>query len=432
MIPSAPQTVRNNFYDELKLIADENKFESVRRYYDSFSRAGSGRGLSVLNDPEVQKKVVANPQELGNILNEAQRYKNIDPRVDAAKFFYFPTESSPTRMNCLEKSACMYFALQELYPQSNPALTYVMFPNGSMHATTLFTHKKKLHAADPNFHIYGEVELTDKELIIKEEPGKEDRKHEYSDIFKVGDNVLNQLALKLRSDRGIVDFVYGSGQLTGWGGYDTVTQLFTYVDGEKIISEIRGGTQGVRFTNGENSEVSLIGYEKFWWRGITGEKQLAMPETSPFLTCSLEEKVRNFFPFSGLAHFVQNPRRYIFTPEKKQRFLADSLVQRRFEKSFQDSQHYSEATRDRFVDFLMHKFGEDPAQIVPLQENIIVKLMNVNTGGVIDFNFPLSDYSFEAMHLKEVLDMIQMTHDAKKYNLEIKKQMTGKESEIIV
>jgi len=108
------------------------------------------------------------------------------------------------------------------------------------------------------------------------------------------------------------------------------------------------------------------------------------------------------------------------------------LVQRRFEKSFQDSQQYSEATRDRFVDFLMHRFGEDPTQIVALKDNFFVQLMREDGKVISVYDNPISDYGFEAMHLKDVLNMIQMTNDANRYNQEIKKQMTGKESEVVV
>ncbi len=429
MIPSAPTIVRNNFYRELNDLTDENRLESLRRYYNSFVRGGSG--FSNLSNPEAQKRIISNPQEARNVLEEMGRYKNIDPRVNASKFFYFPTEAPTANMNCLEKSACMYFALEELYPSSNPALVYVIFDNGSIHATTLFTHKKRLHSADPNFEIFGEIQLTDKEIIILGKDEKKDEAKPYADIFKVSDNVLNQMALKLRSDKGIVDFVYDSGQITGRGGYDTVNHLFTYVDGEKIISEIRGSKMGIRFTEGKKSETTLIGYEKYWWRGITDEKKLSIPETSPFLTCSLEDKVKNYYPFEGIAHFVQNPGRYVFPTPQKQKFLADSLVQARFAKSFQDSQNYSEATKERFVDFLMHKFGEDPTQIVPLRDHFACELMRED-GKKVAFDFPLSDYAFESMDLKEVLDIIQMTNDAKRYGQEIKKQMTGRESEIIV
>jgi hypothetical protein len=418
MIISAPNTVRNNFHDELSVLADENKFESVKRYYQSFM--GGGSAFSSINNPESIGRIKEDPNNLILELEEARRYKNIDPRINDSKFFYFPTESKTSYMNCLEKSACMYFALEELYPRSNPALTYVMFDNGNIHATTLFTHKNKLHAADPNFSIFGEIHLTDKEIIVKGKSDGENRIYEYADIFKVNDNVLNQMALKLRSDRGIVDFVLDSGQVTGRAGFESMTHLFTYVEGNKVVSEMREPHKGIRFSNDERFGVSLLEYEKYWWRGITGEKRIPIPRLSPFKTCTPNERITDYYPIEGMAHFIKHIKADQFSIQQKQKFLNDPKIMKRFEASFEDAKGYSEETRERFVDFLMHKFGEDPAQILPLKESSLITLLRED-GKEVSADMPI--FNFEGMSLRNVLEQIQMANDAKRYSAEIKKHM---------
>ena len=413
MIPAAPQTVKNDFFRQLKKLSDEDKYRSVRRYYDSFH-------LREFN------------------IDELAAYKNIDKRVDHSRYFFFPTESDIFRMNCFEKSASVYFALRELYPESNPALVYLFYEDGSMHTTTLFTHKGELHSADPNYNIFGKIQLLPNMIVIppessaylKEdapEEAKRERTEKFKDLLQINDNLLDQSVVRLRSQAGIVNFVYQSGQKVAEAGvFDPEKTLFMYVtEGRDITSELRLGSNCIRFVCNpfqKQTNMELLRYQSAWWRGIKGEENLAIPNESPYPSANLESLLCDRFPVEGVAHYIKHVMHKPFSFEEVRQFEQYPTVQQRFGEVIEEAKKFSAATYFNLLNFLRYKFGP-ASQIPPLKTHHTAGFINPENGKEAAIEMPLFEDKFEAMYLKEILKILQFTEDAQRYSQETAKQL---------
>jgi len=402
MISAAPQTVQNDFYRELKAVSDEDKFQSIRRYYDFFEK---------------------NNASLDDLLS----YNNMDPRVDNARYFYFPTESEARRMNCFEKSATIYFALQELYPESNPALVYLFHDCGSIHVTTLFTHKGELHAGDPNYHIFGKVQLMPNALVVPSDGEEKEKIHEFKDLVQIEDSVLNNMALRLRSDSGILNFIYKSGQIAADGGYliSPGQILFMYITEERdVVSEIRIANRCIRFSNNpltKRSSLELLACKGHWWRSLNDEERLPIPVENPY-DVDLATRTKNHYPFNGIAHYIKHIMHRPFSFEEVKSFAEHPNVQRRFGEVIELAKKTDAVTYFNFLNFLKYKF-ESPEQLVPLSDFQDITLTKTEGGEEFNIKMPTFHARFEESELKGVIDLLRFASDAKRYTQETSKQL---------
>jgi len=407
MIPSAPQTIRNDFEQELKKVADENKLQSVKRYYEAFQ------------NPDLS-------------LEDLASYTNIDERINHTKYFYFPTESHFFTMNCFERSCSVYFAFMELYPESNPALVYLIESDGSIHATVLFTHQDRLYAADPTRKIFDEIMLQPGKLIIKESEEKEEKSYDFAEITQVPNNTLDKMAIKLRTQLGVVDFMYSSGQIAAKGGAGVISPddyLFMYVDEEQnIVSEVRSGQDSIRFIYNpleKTDQIELIRFKKTVWRGQGEEEKQPLLTKNPYgANCSLDKVTSDDYSLKDFAYFIQYVMTNLQSQEEMEQFAASPQVQKRFGEIIDIAKNLSATTYFNFLNYLRFHFGS-PENMIPLVKSEKIELPK-KEGGNVSLDVPTFYPVFENMYLRMALNMVQFTLDAKRYTQEVSRQIVGK------
>jgi hypothetical protein len=407
MISSAPITVKNDFESQLQKLADEKKLDSVKRYFDFLK-----------ND-----KDKLTPEQL-----ITGQYRNIDPRLDQTKYFYFPTESTYGAMNCFERSASVYFAFKELYPQSKPSLIYLTLKDKSVHAMVLFEHDDDICGADPTREIFGKIVLRKDKLIIPKSGEFAEKSYEFEDISSLDDNILDQMARKLRCQAGIVDFLNESGQIAAHDRHLTMDgYLFMYMnEANQVTSEIRYGTSGIRMTmTPENRRMCPEGikFKNATWRGLEGEEKIPALITNPYNNPinAIEKRKRNSYPIEDTVFFLKNVMRRPFSFEEIMQYEKSPGIQARFGNKIQKAKTLSPGTYLGFLNYLRFRFG--PAKnLVPLKDWEKITLTN-QQGVEQTLDMPIFESHFEDMNLEDILLTIKFTEDAKKYSQEVSRQL---------
>ena len=150
MLKTTPQTIKNRFSEQLYSLSSENRFETLKRYFSKLRKD--------IEDLSAMSQAID--------FKDGMLYNNIDShRLIPGRYFQYPTETEPIEMNCLERSASFYFAAKELYPQSQPALVYLI-EDESIHAVTLLTYQNELYCVDPSFDYFERISLMILSLLI--------------------------------------------------------------------------------------------------------------------------------------------------------------------------------------------------------------------------------------------------------------------------
>ncbi len=431
MLSTAPTTVKNDFTAQLKDVADSHKLASVKRYYDVLR-----------NDIEENKRLFT--------------YTNIDPRVENTRYFYFPTEASPEEMNCLERSASMYFAFKELYPRSEPALVYVTQPEGSIHALVLFRHQKQLHAACPSYEIFDKVRLEPDAIVlppkkiedkikemqedianrhkaIDKDSSNQERRLKYNKITQVNDSVLEQMSRVLRSDSGIIDFMYASGQNVADINWWPRNYLFMSIDDHlNVNSEIRMVEPGydknacIRFVHNPVTGVDNMGLSTFsdaCWTALLNEKKHSVADMTPYASKPRSTSHSMIDQMQDLAYFIKGPSHRPVTHKSLRQFEQHPNVQERFGRHLEKMHGYDQGTQLQFLSYLRNRFGPgDGVATLSRCPKPAGTLIGEN-GNLVEMMDSLSEQIWTDSELQSILPMLKFVSDMKKYTAEASKHI---------
>jgi hypothetical protein len=320
------------------------------------------------------------------------RYKNVADRLDTTRYFYFPTESNIQDMNCFERSASLYIAFHELYNESNPSLIMITDKHKNVHATVIFTHNNKLWGADPSYGYFGEINLNHDSIVVPLEisdsknllsrifsstipltpqeinvPTKE-CKIPFEKINTITGKSLEYLVSNLRSQPGIVDFIYGSGQIMAQSLSGLVNKnLFMKITPEgNIVSDIRVNGESFSDKNAclrfkynpltKKQDMEFLRYSGYAWGTLPSPESdaLHVPGKYEFGRDAVDEAPVDIF--KEVIFYLQNIKQKISCEELKD-FANHPVVQIRFKAIVQAAQKIDDATYLKTLHYLRCRFG---------------------------------------------------------------------------
>lgn len=345
MLKSAPQSVKNNFVYNLKQFVNEDKFSTLKTYYDYLTK-------SILD---------AESNSIG--------YSYIGNRFSKARYFYFPTESSSFEMNCFERVGDLYFAFKDIYPESDPTIVYLT-EGTSIHASLLFVHDGELYGADPTREYFGRIDLTYDNLIVLPVQGVSEKQFSFNDISELDHSTLEKIVNNLRSDSGVIDFFYESGQRVSsrpWCfDYGTV---FTKIksDDSSVVSEIRLTVEKsneksacIRYIYNPLTGISkseYVRYDEENWGDLSNEVVSSMSIINKPNYSMIGNDDYITLPLKNFASFLNNPSRLDLTFDELKKFSDSQNVTLRFGEYIAKANEFGEDIGLEFLKYLRLKYG---------------------------------------------------------------------------
>jgi hypothetical protein len=445
-----PQSIQNNFVKELKPLVDTNKLDSLKRYYFLLRKK-----INDVSDKDIFK------------------YHSIADRLTTTRYFYFPTEWNTKEMNCFERSASLYIAFHELYPESNPSLISITDKYKNVHAAVLFTHNNKLWGGDPSFGYFGEIQLTHEAMIVPLEIVDDKKallqslsltnsmnsettinnpttecKIPFEKINTITGKSLENLVDTLRSQPGIIDFLYKSGQRVSqsWSGLIFKSLFMKITPDGNIISDIR--VSGDSFsekdaclrlsfnplTKKQNKE--FFRYSKESWGKLLSpaHEKLSLPSEHRLGDYTIYDGP--IAQFKDVIYYLSNVKNN-FSYEELKDFSRNPIAQRRFKAIIQSAKEIDDATYMKSLHYLRSRFG--PAKDLSPNNSKGMILTTKNLDDIDNFGSKPDNYDnlsvdeqlrYGIIHLKNLLEedslasippMIKLFDDSKKYIKEASK-----------
>ena len=412
MLQLAPQTIKNNFADELRMLVGIDRFGSLRRYYDSLKKDIKKNAIHSLN------------------------YASISDRLDTTRYFYFPTESSAYSMNCFERSASLYLAFKELYPKSRPALVFTTDKNKTVHASVLFTHEDELWGADPSGNYFDKILLEPDAIIVPQKEGKA-RRFEFEEIKEADESLLEHMVKKLRTKPGIVDFFYESGQRVAYStdGWYIHKSLFMKITPDNdIVSEIRIHGDGfpqdgsIRFTTnpftGEHN-TEFLRYKGESWGYLLNAQSEPLVSSSPFPDLKKPTDATYIHQLQDVSYYLTHGKNQNMPLDELTKFAEHKTVLGKFERIMDIAKRIDEPTYHELIKYLRFRYG----QADKIEESWRTKNVDINSLSIQEIGQQLTQFGeelWETTNLQYVPAFLKFADDSKKYTAEISRQILSK------
>jgi len=349
--------------------------------------------------------------------------RSIDDRIETARYFYLPGEAtSPVDMNCFEKSAAIYLAVQAVYPESDPKLLILDEGKRGIHGCVLLRHDGKTYGIDPNYSICEPIILERNKISVISDDGNIKERLNFKSFTEMKPEALENKISRLRSASGIVEFFTGAGQIVKVNKESVFPQYaFINVDGEgNIKTEIRRTnfdpmlnvcTRFRGYVDDKTVKGQTLRYVVDNWNHLKGEVTLV--DSTPRDVRDKSDKNSHFFPHtydtleSGLAmdmflhsSYMHNLKLKLKRKERKRSkispkgfFLNSNDELEKFEEKLRKggnigllkwSLSYSEDFKNRVLDYALfkpqfelgklelgHKLNEEMLSIFPTSESLV-------------------------------------------------------------